>query len=163
MIAGAFTGGVVTCWARFTGVSGLSGSTIDSAVYKAWGNTGSAGSPLTKIFADDSAAPTAPTTEAGHNNKTRTTAGVDWDGVLTNDVWNDSPSLNAVMQELADSHDPSAIQVLHDDDGSPQDDFDYMQYDSYNQGSTVAPKLDIDYTAGGVTTRRYSLPITGVG
>lgn len=140
-------------WSRFTGVSGLSGSTIDVAYISLYEGTGSLGSPLTKIYADDQTAPTAPTTQADHAGRTKTTAGVDHDGNPTDNQFNNSPSIITVIQELADSYDPTVIQILHEDDGSDigTDVDSYINSRSYDNDTTQAPKLHIEYTeaAGG--------------
>jgi len=111
------------------------------------------GTPLTKVYADDQVAPSAPTTAADHSGRTRTTAGVDWDGFLTVNAWNNAPSLVSVGQELADSFDSSVIQLLIDDDGTagPANNSEHTLHylRSYNGSTTLAPKLHIEYTAGG--------------
>ena len=135
---------------RFTGVSGLSGATINSATYSVYGfYGGGAGSPLTKISAEDAAAPAqiSPDGAAGGDefvSRPLTTAGVDWDGTLTDNAWNDSPDIASVIQELADSYDPSVIQIFHKDDGSSSG--HAQAYDTYENDSAAAPKLTIDYT-----------------
>lgn len=142
--------GVSDAWARFTGISGLGGSTIDVAYYSVEG-VAKQGTPLTKIYAEDAAAPTAPTSLSDYNGRSRTAAAVDWDnpGTWTNSGFNDSPSIVSVIQELADSYDPSAIQILHEDDGSATGSNNRLVYSSYDAGSTLAPKLHIEYTAAG--------------
>jgi hypothetical protein len=151
-------------WFRFTGISGLSGATIDVAYISLWGNNVDSGTPLTKIYAEDAAAPAAPTDKADMDSKIRTTAGVDWDSPgLSLSAFTASPSIVAVIQELADSYDPSAIQILQDDDGSSQASNNHTRPSSYDQATAEAAKLHVEFTAAGVTTRRYSLPITGVG
>lgn len=132
-------------YARFTSVSGLSGATVNSADYQLYGAFGG-GSPLTKVYADEAAAPAAPTSSADMTGRTRTTAGVDWDGTLTVSTFN-TKSITSVIQELADTYDPSTIVTLHDDDGSGS--FDEQAHSTYDAASAQAPKLDIDYTAGG--------------
>ena len=134
-------------WARFTGVSGLSGATVTAASY--WGWTWySGGSPLTKIYAEKAAAPAAPTSAADFNGKTKTTAGVDWDGTLTPaDGWVTSsiPDISSVIQELAVLN-PSAIQILHLDDGtSVSANDDIIRFLTYDSNATKAPKFHVDY------------------
>ena len=137
-------------WFRFTGISGLSGVTIDVASISLWGNNADLGTPLTKIYAEDAAAPAAPTDKADLDGKARTTAGVDWDSPgLSLSAFTASPSIVAVIQELADSHDPSAIQILHDDDGSAQDGTNIIRVSTYDVATAEAPKLHIEFTAGG--------------
>lgn len=129
-------------WHRFTGVSGLSGVTIDAADFQL-DEKSSTGTPLTNVYADDSAAPTAPTTRGEHTGKTRTTNFVAWDGDPGADGFH-GLEIKTVIQELADDFDPSEIQILHDDDGTGSNVF--RESSSYDEGSSVAAKLDITYT-----------------
>lgn len=159
--AGEVGGAVANSNARFTGVSGLSGATINSAVYRVYGNSNAGVSmPLTKVCAEDAAAPAQVSDLTDFNGRTLTTANVDWDTVLTDDDWNDSPDLSTVIQELADSYDPSAINIFHKDDGSAT--AHYQLYVSYDTEPTQAPKLDIDYTAL-ATANVPMLSLLGVG
>jgi hypothetical protein len=139
-------------WMRFTGISGLSGATIDVAYMRVRGydTTPISGTPLTKVLADDQAAPSAPTTAGDHAGRTRTTAGVDWDmSGWGADSWNNSPSIVSVIQELADSYNPTVIQILHDDDGSSSSGTNVVRLYTYDTGASNAPELHIEYTAGG--------------
>lgn len=141
-------GGAESVNARFTGVSGLNGATINSAVYSVHGFLDGIGSPLTKIRAEDAAAPAAIPHEDSDEweSRTLTTAGVDWDDALVDDAWNDSPSIVSVIDEIK-SLDPSVIQIFHLDDGSAVN--EGHAYDEYESDSALAPKLTIDYTAAG--------------
>lgn len=154
---------------RWTSVSGLSGRTIDSATLTFRASTSDTGDFVADWFAHDAEAPgTFTTTTSDISDRTRTTATCEGDGVdfgnwtggqdetFTGDGTN---TIADIIQELADSYDPSAIVLLH----------------IYTSGSgerialtwdivtDTAAKLDIDHSAGGVTTRRYSLTLTGVG
>ena len=160
-----FSGADLECWMLFSsGVSGLSGVTIDSALLTVRaGSAGSLGSPLTKIFAEDSASPGAPTTESGHAALTRTSAGVDWDTTFTPNIDNVAPDITAVIQELADSYDPSGIQLLLDDDGSSQASSNYLTIRTVNFSSSLAPRLVIIHStapAGAIASRRL---LSGTG
>ena len=148
-------------FARFTGVSGLSGATIGSALFYiwCWGNNGS---PLTKVRADDQEAPPAPTNASEFDSISLTTAGVDWDGPLPTGGFTPSPDIKTVIQELATSYDPSVIQILHKDDGSPGD-YNYTQLSHYDFSTARAAKLDIDYTAGGPTVVEGAASVSGAG
>jgi len=159
---GAFSNSDSDCWVgrtwsdwdsffRFTGVSGLSGATINSAdfiVRNFW--EGPDHVRDFRIYADDSAAPTAPTDAASHSGKTRTTAYTDVTGPAT-PFWAEGVSytfsVTSVIQELADSYDPSAIQILFDNDASAN--YGNVRWWAYDGDSASAAKLDIDYTAGG--------------
>jgi len=152
-----------TPYLRFTGVSGLSGQTIGSAIFKPYGFEADTGTPQTLIGADDQVSPAAPTTKEEHDAITRTTAKVTWDNCdLSTSAFVDSPDIKTVIQELADSFDPTVIQLMWDDDLKTDSD-NRSRMHSYDGDTAKAAKLDIDHSAGGVTTRRYSLPVTGVG
>lgn len=151
------------CWYRFTGVSGLFGATINTASYQLWGDASDLGSPLTKAYAEEAAAPAAPTSASNADGKTVTTAGVDIDSPALSITAFNPFSVVSVIQELADTYDSSVIQILHKDDGSDTGGNNIIRPASYDRSTSEAAKLDIDYTAGGTTTRRYSLTLTGVG
>lgn len=162
-----YLGGVMSTWLRFAGVdfTVLAGAAINTAsitIYFA--GTGN-GNPLTKLYAEDAPSPAAPTSRADHTGKTRTTAGVDWDGDPDPPSGGSvqSPDIASVIQELADSYTPTVIQILHDDDGSDIGASNNMRYDVYDNDTLEAADLDIDYTAAGGTIRRYSLPLMGAG
>ena len=148
---------------RFTGISGLSGATINVSYISLFGDSGnpSSGTPLTKIFADDAAAPAQIASRADYNSRTPTTAGIDWDATIpANDTYTNSPSTNSVIQELADSYDPTVIQILHKDDGSAST-ANYIRASSYDMVSTEAPKLHIESTAPAGTTPKLTLMHAG--
>jgi len=146
---GKLAGKIRDAWYRFTGISGLSGATIDVSYISTYLTTAHPSS-LTIICADDQAAPAAPSDQADHAGRTRTTAGVDWDGSPGSAGFNDSPSINTVIQELADDYDPSVIQILHDDDGSANG--AQHCFEAYETDTAHAAKLHIEYTAAGPPT-----------
>lgn len=131
---------------RFTGVSGLSGATITSATLEiyAYGIQGS-GCQL-RIYADDSAAPTAPTTAGEFTGKTLTTAYVDWDSDPVTGDFNQSPDIKTVIQELANSYNPSAIQLFVKNDHTNDSANHFWQTLSYDYGVSAAANLYITYT-----------------
>lgn len=145
---GAFAGDQET-FARFTGISGLSGATITTSyttIHTKGTHTG--GAITMKVRAADAAAPAAPTSAAEFTGATLTTAGVDWDTELsgTSTAANQSPSINTVIQELADSYDPSTIVVYVKNDGTTG--ANYTEMADYNWNPTYVDLLYIEYTAG---------------
>ncbi|KKM97380.1 hypothetical protein LCGC14_1168490, partial [marine sediment metagenome] len=100
---------------RWTGISGLSGATIDVAYSRVYGN-GYTGTPNSNIYADDQVSPGQIASRADYDSRTPTTAFVAWDGGLADGSWFNSPSIVSVIQELADSYDPTVIQILQKDD-----------------------------------------------
>lgn len=140
-------------WFRFTGISGLSGATINSALisFRTHG-TAMSGTPLTRCYFEDAASPAAPSNEADHQGRTRTTAYTEYDpSGLSGDTWyNDEVDVQSIVQEIADDYDPSTLQVLWDDDGSTGGGSSNALYIStYDDNSSYGLKLDIEYTAGG--------------
>lgn len=127
-------------WARFTGVSGLDGATLNSVTYSTWGNAGGSGSPLTTVAFENATAPAVPSSTADFASKTRTTK-INWDGAQATGQFNASPELKTSLDDIAGSI--SVIQVLHDDRSSSSA---YLAIDEYDQDTSHAPKLDIDYT-----------------
>ena len=147
---------------RFTGIT-MSG-TIDIAYISLRANGLNGSGILTKVFGDDQSEPTAVSSEANGNSRTRTTAGVDWDPtVFTLGTWYDSPSIVSVIQELVNSYtfSSSALQILHDDDGTPGT-LNYIKSYTYEQAAADAPKLHIEYTAG-AAVKPKTLMTLGVG
>jgi hypothetical protein len=140
--------------ALFTGVSGINGSTIDSATLSIEEGIGVQGVALTAIFANDTATPVAPTTFTEFNNMVRTTASVAWDDadVTWGAGFNASPDIKTVIQELADDYDPSSIIIIHEDTRLTGGTDNRILGATYDESSAVAPKLDIDYTAGSSST-----------
>jgi len=126
-------------WIRFPSVSGLSGVTINVS-YASFSGNEKLGSPNVRIYANDTAAPTAPTSESNYDSKTLTTEYAAWTTGLT------TPSLNNVLQELADSYDPSAIMLMCKDNGSAANENVFLVTATEWDG---AHTLHIEYTAGG--------------
>jgi hypothetical protein len=136
---GGFTSNV---FARFTGVSGLQGASIDAAIFSTY-DTDVLGTPTTTVAFEDALSPTAPADDADMTSRVRTTK-VNWDGVVTTFQFNDSPDLAAALAEITDDGDPSVIQVLHDFRGTPSS--QRRRYAAYDASSANAAKLDIEYT-----------------
>ena len=133
-------------WFRFPGISDLSGATVDVSYFEPRfsSDTGSATKSL--IYADDSAAPTAPTSFSDYNSKVLTTTSVAWDDETgKSHEFVQSASINTIIQELADSYDPSAIQIMWLDNGSALG--NYYNINTYEAFSTWGAKLHIEYTA----------------
>lgn len=123
---------------RFTGVSGLSGSTVNSADFAPYFRD--IGTFTSDVDAEDAAAPVAVSSAADGQGKTSTTAQVVWD--ITSAVGFNTVSITSVIQELADSYDSSAIQALvHSDQGTT------LRFRTFDWGGSGDATLDIDYTA----------------
>lgn len=146
---GAIDGTVQSGYFRFVSVTGLApGVTITAATLQELDSGGSDGATgvLSRFYADDSAAPTAPTTAATYDSKTRTTAFVNWNTTgWTASAWNTSPSLVSIIQELADSYTVTAIQIFHQNNATP--DIHYLDIRTYDHNTANGAKLDITYTA----------------
>ncbi|KKN62503.1 hypothetical protein LCGC14_0511190 [marine sediment metagenome] len=148
-ISNAFNTGL-----RWTGVSGLSGATISTVVLSCYGNGTYSTSFIGDWYGEDGAAPGTFTSSSGNiSGRTQTTATCEGDGAdfgtWYNNTWNafegdGTNTLADIIQELADSYDPSAIVLIHywvAGNG-------VRQGESYEGDSALAPKLDITYTAG---------------
>jgi hypothetical protein len=134
-----------TIWARFTGVSGLTTVTIQSATYQMYGsgNFGDAGIDI-HIVAEKTAAPANPTSKTDGAGRTRTTEFTQFTGAQPTSQFN-SYTVTDVIQELADAVNPSVILIFCDgqDYTAGTDHFHYIE--AYETSSTNAPKLDITY------------------
>jgi hypothetical protein len=139
-------------YSRFTSISGLSGATIDTSYIELYARANGGGAPLTKIFAEDAAAPTAPTSTADYNGRAMTTASIDFDITGGSRSWRQSNSINTIIQELADSYDPSAISIFITDDGSSTGVDNTFDSTAYDFSTTDSMKLHIEYTAAGGDT-----------
>ncbi|MDD2765912.1 MAG: hypothetical protein PHE83_18265 [Opitutaceae bacterium] len=135
-------GGGLASWLRFTGVSGLSGQSIVSAVLTIYGHAADVGTPLTKIRAERAAAPANPSSQADAEGRTKTTAKVDWDSPGFSAGAAKTKDITAVIQELADNHDPSVIIIYWEDDGSSAGNYAQGRFRDHS-GATYAAKLDI--------------------
>jgi len=144
--------GAVMSFFRFTGVSGLSGATINSATFKPMTHAANSGTPLTNVYADDAASPTAPTTSTDARTRTLTSAFTAVDNPSVTPDTRMSIDVTTVVQELADSYDPSSILILWRDDGSGGS-FTFVNVKQYDDNASNAAELDITYTynASGLT------------
>lgn len=140
---------------RFTGVSGLSGSTITAATLTFRANETDSGSFTGDWYAEDAVAPgTFTSSTEDITSRARTTATCEGDGVDFGDwTGGQDPTFTGdgvntivdIIQELADSYDPSTIVLLHIfTSGSGE-----RIFKSYDSSSGTAPKLDITFTASG--------------
>jgi|GEM_PF-2768662 len=137
---------------RFTGIT-LSG-TIDVSYIEQYCYNAANPQSL-EIYAIDEDNPAAPTNATEFDADPLTTNYVAWQDNITNNDWNQSPSLNSVIQELVDSYtisnDAVMIQVRNDgQDASARYKYAYTyEYDDNSYGA----KLHVEYTAGGATEK----------
>lgn len=129
-------------WQRFTGISGLSGATINSATLSIDRTVG--GTILQKIHVARADAPAAPTTYAEFNAFTRSTASAPAHAPIADPF---VPDVTTLIQELADNHDPSTILFLWADDSQSTGTTENASFLAYDNGGVSS--LSIDYTAGG--------------
>ena len=135
-------------WYRWIGVIGLLDATVTVAFISLVENFGEGGTILTKIHAENAAAPSAPTNQADFTARVRTAAGTDWDGINLDPVtFTDSPSIVAVIQEIT-VLDPTVIQVLHDDDNGDTSANNWVRPQSYDGDTAEAAKIHIEFSAG---------------
>jgi len=153
---------------RFTGVSGLSGSTIDSATLTFRASATDSGAFIGDWFAEDAEAPPTFTTTVNNiTDRTQTTATCEGDGTdfgnwtsgadetFTGDGVN---TIADIIQELADSYDPSTIVLLHIFTSGTGERVAL----NYFQDAALAPKLDIDHSAAVVAAARPAGTLAGM-
>jgi hypothetical protein len=132
---------------RFTGISGLEGATITAAYIQLSAHSAYSGTPHSALYAADEASPAAPTNASGYNAIPLTSASVDWTFSTpgaSDPNFQTSPDLTAIIQELADSYDPSVIMIVqHNTVGSGNA---YQSYHAYEELKSRAPRLHIEYT-----------------
>lgn len=147
---------------RFTGVSGLSGSAIAAATLTFRASATDTGSFVGDWYAHDATAPGEFTSTTSNISDTaqrpRTTATCEGDGSDFGDWTVDSDetfigdgtnTIADIIQELANSYDPSTIALLHiytSGDGE-------RSARSYDGDAGTATKLVITHTAGGGSTQ----------
>jgi hypothetical protein len=156
------------CGLRFTGVSGLSGATIDEATLTFRSEANDSTNFIGDWYADDREDPPAFTsTTYDISSRTRTTATCEGDGSDFGNWTNGqdetfegpAPGIKGIIQELADSYDPAEIALLHIYTSSLGE----RLFKSYNQSSSLAPKLAITYTAGGPPPVTGQVSFAGIG
>ncbi len=156
ILYGRFFSAITNGGHRFTTVAIGNADTIDTAKISIYA-AASTGTPLLKVFGDDQ--DDAPTFSDVNcvNDRTRTTAGVDWDATWSTSAFNDSPEIKTVIQEIVDRGSwasNNAMDILVDDDGSA-DGINNNQARTYDHDTTLAAKLHIEFTVGGVARRLF--------
>lgn len=161
---------VVHSGARFTGVSGLSGATINTAVLTFRAYASGSGPFVADWYADDRVDP--PTFGGGAGNtitsRTRTTATCEGDGgdyqnwTVGQDFTfdgitpaSDTDTIADIIQELADSYDPGEIALLSIWSSGAGERLAV----TYNNTPATAPKLAIDFTAATGDTTVFPDPV----
>jgi hypothetical protein len=137
---------------RFPGVTIPQGATIDSAIitFVASGNlSGTTVNARIAAIDDDNAA--APTTYAGAEGATRTTATVDWNniGAWTNLTQYDTPEIKTVIQEIVDRvgwSSGNALVVYVEDNGSTVNTNRHRQFSTVEASGTVEAVLAVTYS-----------------
>jgi len=144
LIAGDISG-QLRAYAYFTGLPG-SAITINSATCQ-WNYWYSANISAfySHLLFEASASSTAPTSYSDFDGRTRTTARTAYDQTTPSAGFN-SISVTSALQEVCNLGSPTTALLFHDDNYSSSA---YIAWYSYNNDTTKAPKLDIDYTAGG--------------
>jgi hypothetical protein len=141
--------GAQIAFCRFLGITIPAGATI-TAAYISLYITYKNGTPSpARIYADDSAIPTAPTSAATGNAKTKTTAYVSMGDPAAGD-WRNSEELKTVIQELVDSYSyASGAAMQFFVVGQSGSNYSNWMADLYEDPSTHshAAKLHIEYTA----------------
>lgn len=157
-----------TIAARFTGAAAIQGTTINTATFQMRANaTYDAGGNVVKFYvsAHDADSPAALTNTAGDLNITarpRTTATAVWtQTAVTGGNWY-TVDITSVIQELADRPGFGGTIVILVDTHEDTTTGEWQDYDSYNGAPAAAPKLDIDYSAGGTEPPGKMTPNRGI-
>lgn len=157
---------------RFTGVTIPQGATINSATLqmRGYSDYSAPGGRTIKFWVSAQAADNAGalSSTAGDLNTTarpRTTAALAWNQPnVTFNVWN-TADVTSIVQEIVNRAgwaSGNAIVIIvdtHEDTTTNE----WQEYSSYDNGSTSAPKLDIDYSTGGGGGPVKKLALLGVG
>ena len=130
---------------RFTGISGLSGVTIDVAYFTMRTHISAGDGADMLVQAEDAAAPGLIFDAPQFVARILTSESVAWSNIPSNTNQAQSPSIVSVIQELADSYDPSVIQIFLKDNSSPSG-HETRRY-FYDYASGDAANLHIEYTA----------------
>jgi hypothetical protein len=139
-------------WARWTGFSIPSGSTINSNSYVSYMSFSDwiidGGTLTTRVYFDDQSSPSAPTSASNYLGRTLTSNYTAWNiSTWTADTWQNSSSIQNILQELVNSYGTlSTLQALHRDytaNGIPNR--DVLSY-GYSPTPGYAPKIHIEYT-----------------
>lgn len=132
-------------WMRFSGIDIPAGSTILSAYLRVNLYAANGAGSLTKIFAEKSASPSNPTSNANYAAKTVTTAVVDWVAPSGTSGFASSPDISSVIQELVDTYGSlSEVVILHKND-EPSNASRNMRYSSSDDPFGIPPELVVLY------------------
>jgi len=136
---------------RFTTVPIPQGVTIDSADLSVCAGWGTVGIPLTKVRGEAADNPVTFSTYADFISRARTTAGLDWDfSDWPADVWETSPDLKSVVQEITNrsgwASNNALVLFWGDDQGSGYQGSNYQAVKTYDLETTTAAKFNCSYT-----------------
>jgi hypothetical protein len=148
---GLIDGGRYNTFVRFTGVTIPAGSTITAAKLSLYYYAADSPTACT-IYAEDAAAPTAPTTPSDADGRTKTTENISITSPITG-TWFDSSDIKAIIQELVNSYSyasGAAMQFFILSPTGSGTHFAAIEY--YESDPTRAAKLHIEYTSGGAIT-----------
>ena len=162
--ANAVAGNRANCGTRFAGVAVPNAATIDTATWSVvalFSFNNNLRGDLHAENVDDAA---NFTDTADVNDRARTAASVLWaeDG-LNDAAFNSSPEIKTLIQEVVNRGGWATGQDMVILGIGRSDIAKVCFIEDYDSDTAEAAKLHIEYTAGGVATRRYSLPVTGVG
>ena len=138
---------------RFTGVTIPAGATIDVAYPSVYSSVARSSVDYIDFWGDDQNNPSTYSTEADWDGRTKTAAVVTWTiPAFAADTWYNGPSIVSIIAGLLASYtlSNSSIGVLSADNASAA----YHSMRTYDNATTQAAKLHIEYTAGGVALPR---------
>ena len=138
-------GGRVHIFAMFPSIVIPAGVTIKAAHIEVYLSSIDAGKLAgNRIYLNHEQAPAAPTTSAAAENKTLTTAYVDFNPATPVDCWKTSADISSVVQEVVNAHGPlSAILILWRNNGSGVN-FGKIRTSDYT-GNALGMKLHVEW------------------
>ena len=138
-------GGRAHIFARFPSIVIPAGVTIKAAHIEVYLSNIYAGTLAgNRIYLNHEQAPTAPKTAVAAENKTLTTAYVDFNPATPVDCWKTSADISSVVQEVVDAHGPlSAILILWRNNGLA-DNFGRIRMSDY-PGNAHGMKLHVEW------------------
>lgn len=142
------------CWEGVT----MSG-TITASYMRFNMNGNRSGEPVVRIYGVDEEDAAPPTTAGEFDADPLTDESVPWSTGWVNSDWNESPSLNALIQELVDTHtfDNDRLMLQMKNDGGTTE--RYLRIYSFEGASGLAAEIHIEYTVGAQT---YYQSVAGV-
>jgi hypothetical protein len=145
---------ILNLFARFVGVTIPVGAFITAAHISTYYETKYGTPPACELYFEKASDPTAPTTTANANARTKTTAHISWTPPSSG-TWADSNDISEIIQELVNAYNYSAgkhMQLLVMGGGTGSNIGSVRSYNS-SWGNSFGIKLHIEYVLPGGNPR----------